>query len=269
MRVSSIVNFIAPEDTEPDERRFAGAARLYGAPAMDRLRHARVAVVGVGGVGSWTAEAMARCGVGHLTLIDLDHIAPGNTNRQIHALGCEFGRAKVVAMSERLRAINPELDVAAVEEFVDPDNVATLLSGFDAVLDCIDQASAKAALIAHCKRIGQPVITAGAAGGRRDPTRIRRGDLAHVRGDPLLASVRHRLRRVFGFPSAASPGPPAFDVCAIYVEVDGAPLDGGTGGGAQGQGTPLSCDGYGSSVVVTAPLGFTVAAACIELLTGR
>ncbi|HUN92425.1 MAG TPA: tRNA threonylcarbamoyladenosine dehydratase [Burkholderiaceae bacterium] len=248
------------------ERRFAGAARLYGEAAMRRLRGARVAVVGVGGVGSWAAEALARCAVGRLALIDLDHVAESNANRQIHALGDEFGRAKVIAMADRIRAINPQAEVAPVEEFVTPENVADLLQGFDVVLDCIDQARAKAAMIAWCCRSHQPVVVSGSAGGRLDPTRIRCADLATVQGDALLAGVRQRLRRDHGFPRAEGRRPRPFGVAAIHVETRGAPGRAVASATPAGSGAPLACAGYGSSVVVTAPLGFALAAAAIDVL---
>jgi tRNA A37 threonylcarbamoyladenosine dehydratase len=240
-------------------RRFGGVARLYGEQSAVRLRAAHVAVVGVGGVGSWTAEALARSGVGALTLIDLDHIAESNTNRQIHALGDHYGRAKVDAMAERCRAINPLLRVACVEEFVTPENVDALMPVCDAVVDCIDQVSAKAALLAWCRARRIAAVTCGAAGGRVEPTRIRQADLALASGDPLLAKVRYRLRRHFGFPRERSGRVPRFGIAAVFsdepVRRPAADCDPGA---SLGHG--LACSGYGSSVAVTAPLGFTAAA---------
>ena len=160
--------------TAPDlERRFGGIARLYGADGLARLRAARVVVVGIGGVGSWAAEALARSAVGHLNLVDLDHIAESNTNRQIHALGDAYGRSKVEAMAARIGAINPACDVRTIDDFVTAENAVRLIQGFDLVLDCIDQVSAKAALIVACRLQKIAVITCGAAGGRFDPTRLR------------------------------------------------------------------------------------------------
>ena len=258
--------------SEPDlERRFGGVGRLYGAAALQRLGRARVAVIGIGGVGSWAAEALARCAVGRIVLIDLDHIAESNANRQIHALGDEFGKSKAIAMADRIRAINPSAEVDAVEEFVAPDNLADLVTGFDVVLDCIDQVLPKAALIAWCRQTGQPVIVTGAAGGRTDPTRIRHTDLAAVRGDPLLSGVRRRLRRDHGFPVAA-PGSAAqlrarFGVSAVFCdEVAGATVS--PDAVLRHPGAGLSCTGYGSSVVVTAPLGFAAAALALASLLG-
>ena len=199
-------------------RRFGGVTRLLGETAHARLRAARFAVVGLGGVGSWAAEALARCGVERITLIDLDHIAESNANRQIQALGDEFGKAKVVAMAQRIGAINPRARVTCVEEFVTEDNVSDLIRDFDLVLDCIDQVSAKTALIVHARSVGLRLVTCGAAGGRTDPTRIRCADLARALGDPLLAKVRYRLRRRHGFARESSNRRPLFGVDAIYSD---------------------------------------------------
>jgi tRNA A37 threonylcarbamoyladenosine dehydratase len=248
------------------ERRFGGVARLYGADSLRRFGCARVAVVGLGGVGTWVAEALARTGVGGLTLIDLDHISESNTNRQIHALDPEFGRAKVLAMAQRVRAIHPGAAVVAVEEFLGPDNVAQLLRGADLVVDCIDHVVAKAALIACARALGVAVVTCGAAGGRKDPARIAREDLARTRGDALLAKVRARLRREHGF---VGPGKgrkaPRFGVDAIYSsEVPSLPAPACAAG--QAPGSPLACGGYGSAVTVTATMGFAAAACALERL---
>jgi tRNA A37 threonylcarbamoyladenosine dehydratase len=224
-------------------------------------------VIGLGGVGSWAAEALARTAVGRITLIDLDHIAESNTNRQIHALGDTYGRAKVDAMAARIAAINPACDVRPIDEFIDGDNVARLIHGFEGVLDCIDQVRAKAALIAHARRSGMPVVTCGAAGGRLDPTRIRTGDLALTAGDPLLAKVRQRLRRDHGFPRESGTRRTKFRVAAIYSDEPVRPPapecvvhDAKFAGG-------LSCAGYGSGVVVTATMGFVAASVVLAQLT--
>ena len=155
------------------ERRFGGVARLYGAAGAGRLKGASVCVVGVGGVGSWALEALARTGIGRLAAVDLDMVAESNTNRQVHALGDIYGKAKVDAMAERIRAINPDCQVACIEDFVTPANVAEVLQPhFDVVIDAIDQARAKAAMIAPCRRQGIPIVVAGAAGGQSDPTQV-------------------------------------------------------------------------------------------------
>ena len=184
----------------PDyQRRFGGIERLYGAGALLRSAAAHVVVVGIGGVGSWAAEALARSGVGRLTLIDLDHVAESNVNRQIHALQSTFGAAKAGAMKERIAAINPGCVVEAVEEFIDEANVATLIPPCDAVIDAIDQVRAKAALIAWCRRAGIRIVTTGGAGGRTDPTRIEVMDLSRTTQDALASKVRARLRKDYGF----------------------------------------------------------------------
>lgn len=252
-------------------RRFSGVSRLHGAAAFARLQAAHAVVVGIGGVGSWAAEALARSAVGAITLIDLDHVAESNTNRQIHALGDTYGQAKVAAMAARILAINPACRVRQIEEFVTPGNVEALFDSGDVVIDCIDQVNAKAALVAHCRRRGLPVVTCGAAGGRVDPTRIRSADLARASGDPLLAKLRYRLRREHGFPREDSGGRiRRFGVVAVYSDepvqlpqADTGSCDLSAATVVQG----LACSGYGSSVTVTAPLGFAAAAQALTVLT--
>lgn len=264
------------------DRRFSGVSRLYGAASHERFRHSRIAVVGLGGVGSWAAEALARTGIGHLTLIDLDAVALSNTNRQIQALDGNYGKAKIDAMCERIQAINPACQVSRVEDFVTVDNVGHLLAcegnvGYDFVVDAIDQTRVKAAIIAWCCHHDVPVVTSGGAGGRTDPSLLRCSDLSMTTQDALLSRVRSQLRKDYGFPSAntgggksARPGK-KFGVPAIFSveplqrpdrcqhEFDSVmdPLHGGAG---------LSCAGYGSSVVVTASAGFMAAAVVLNRL---
>ncbi|MDR2678990.1 MAG: tRNA threonylcarbamoyladenosine dehydratase [Zoogloeaceae bacterium] len=252
----------------PDlERRFGGVRRLYGAAAFARFTTAHVALAGIGGVGSWTAEALARNGIGRLTLIDLDMVAESNTNRQIHALDAIYGRAKVDAMAERIRAIHPGCALTAIEDFITPEIVAARIPRDCAVVvDATDDTRAKAALIAHCRRHDIAVISCGAAGGKRDPSRLVHADLAHVADDPLLARVRSLLRREYGFPKGNDTGggkkkAQPFGVVALFSseriqlpEHCAAP---------QG----LSCAGYGSSVCVTAAMGFLAAALALETLS--
>ena len=185
------------------ERRFGGVARLYGRDGAEAIAKTHFCVVGVGGVGSWAVEALARTDARLITLIDLDQVAESNTNRQIQALGDEYGKAKIAALKERIALINPRAEVRLVEEFVDEDNVEALIPADAVVLDCIDQVRAKAALIAHCRKLKQFIVTSGAAGGRVDPSQIRTGDLGRITGDPLLSSVRYRLRKAYGFPKAS------------------------------------------------------------------
>ena len=250
----------------PDyERRFGGIERLYGGGALLRAAAAHVVVVGIGGVGSWAAEALARSGVGRLTLIDLDHVAESNINRQIHALQSTFGAPKAGAMKERIAAINPGCVVDAVEEFIDEANVATLIPPCDAVIDAIDQVRAKAALIAWCRRAGIRVVTTGGAGGRTDPTRIEVMDLSRTTQDALASKVRARLRKDYGFTRdpkkkfgidcVFSPEPIRRPVTAGSCAVDGDIAD-----DAIDPAAGLNCAGYGSSVAVTASFGFAAAA---------
>lgn len=255
-------------------RRFGGIARLYGATALERLARAHVSIIGVGGVGSWTVEALARSGVGALTLVDLDHVAESNINRQVHALEATLGAAKVRVLAERVAQINPQCRVACVEEFVDAGNVAALIgtARFDLVIDAIDSAPAKVALIAYCHGLNIPIITIGSAGGQRDPTRVRVRDLAHTEHEPLLAKVRKRLRSEhgftrnvkarFGIPAVFSEEPISYprDLIEQDAAVPPDPVQ-----GASGQ-TGLHCGGLGSSVAVTATFGLTAAALALEQL---
>ncbi len=181
-------------------QRFGGIGRLYGADALAHFARAHVCVVGIGGVGTWAAESLARSGIGQITLIDLDDICTTNTNRQIHALSGTVGQSKVAVMAERIRAINPDCRVNEVEEFVDLDNLDEVLPGaLDYLVDCIDAVKPKAALIAHCKRRKIRIVTVGGAGGQLDPTRVQVADLAKTHQDPLAAKVRNLLRREYGF----------------------------------------------------------------------
>jgi tRNA A37 threonylcarbamoyladenosine dehydratase len=253
----------AASQADPD-RRFGGLRRLHGVSAYERLRGARVAVVGVGGVGSWTAEALARSGVAQLTLIDLDNIAESNINRQIHALETTLGQAKVLALKDRIALIHPDCQVHAIEEFVDEDNVGNLLnaSELDGVIDCCDQVRAKAALAAWAATHGKAVVSVGAAGGKSRPQLVEVADLSEVTHDPLLASLRQRLRQRHNGARRGKMGLRCvFSREAVLPPQDSCDV-GGTGDGS------LNCAGYGSSVTVTATFGMVAAAQMIELLTG-
>lgn len=242
----------------PDlQRRFGGIARLHGAEAAARIAAAHVCVVGIGGVGSWAAEALARSGIGRLTLIDLDHVAESNINRQVHALGATLGQAKVLAMRDRVADINPHCAVACVEEFIAPENIEALLPACDAVVDAIDQVRAKAALLAHCRRRRMPLVTTGGAGGRSDPTQLRIDDLSRTVQDPLASKLRARLRKEYGFPRDPKK---KFGIDCVYsIEPIRRPTAGACDldeAGLHG----LNCAGYGSSVCVTAAFGLAAAA---------
>jgi tRNA A37 threonylcarbamoyladenosine dehydratase len=250
------------------QRRFSGIDRLHGAGALARLAAAHVCVVGTGGVGSWAAEALARSGVGRLTLIDLDHVAESNVNRQIQALSDTLGQAKVAAMQARIAAINPGCRVDTVEDFVTEDNVAAVVPACDAVIDAIDQVRAKAALIAHCRRAKIVVVTTGGAGGRSDPARLRVEDLSRTTQDALASKLRAKLRKDYGFPREPKK---KFGVACVYSDepicrpaVEACDVDDHVAG-LHG----LNCAGYGSSVCVTASFGFAAAARAIGILLAQ
>ncbi len=247
------------------ERRFGGVTRLYGVDGAERLRQAHVCIVGIGGVGSWSAEALARTGVGRITAVDLDMVAESNTNRQIHALGDIYGKAKVEAMAERIRAINPDCQVTCIEDFVTQENVGEILSqGFSVVIDAIDQMQAKAAMVAFCRRQNIPIIVAGAAGGQTDPTQVRVTDLSQTVQDPLLAKLRSVLRRDYGFPRDSKK---KFGVSAVFsTEPLRYPSKESSCDAERGP-AGLNCAGFGSSVCVTSVFGMAAAAQAINLIT--
>jgi tRNA A37 threonylcarbamoyladenosine dehydratase len=230
-------------------RRFGGLERLYGMDGARRIRQARVAVVGIGGVGSWAAEALARSGVGTITLVDLDHVAESNINRQIHALESTVGQAKVQAMRERISQIHPGCTVHAVDEFVSPDNWPQLLpEPVDAVIDACDQIKAKAAMAAWARQTRTLFISVGAAGGKRLAHRVDIDDLARTTHDPLLAQLRYRLRKFHGAPREGK----SIGVACVFSREAVAPPDASCL--LEGDGS-LNCHGYGSVVAVTATFG--------------
>ncbi len=250
----------APGADEADlERRFGGIGRLYGAPALARFRAAHVCVVGVGGVGSWAVEALARSAIGELTLIDLDNVAESNINRQIQALSNTIGQAKIDALAERIALINPACKVHLVEEFVAPDNLAQMIgeARYDYVIDAIDSVKDKAALIAWCRTRAIPLITIGSAGGKTDPGKIEVRDLARTEQEPLLKMVRKRLRSQYGFPRNIKT---KFQVDAVFsMEPLTLPLDEASCEIDADGVTGLNCAGFGSSMVVTATFGMLAA----------
>ena len=239
------------------ERRFGGLRRLYGDAGYARLRASRVAVIGLGGVGSWAVEALARSGVAELTLIDFDHVAESNVNRQVQAVGATLGQAKAQALRERVADIHPGCKVHVVEEFVDGDNWPVLLpQPVDAVIEACDQVRAKAVVAAWAIATGTPLVTAGAAGGKHQAHAVEVDDLAVVTHDPLLASLRQRLRKQHG---GARSGPLGVR-CVFSREAVSAPAD-----ACDVDGT-LNCSGYGSSVAVTATFGMVAASIVIDAL---
>ncbi|MFT3819788.1 MAG: tRNA threonylcarbamoyladenosine dehydratase [Rubrivivax sp.] len=245
------------------ERRFGGLRRLYGDRAYARIRAARIAVVGLGGVGSWTAEALARSGVAALTLIDLDHVAESNVNRQVQALTPTLGQSKAQALAERIALIHPGCRVTAVEEFVDAGNWPALLPApVDVLVDACDQVRAKAALAAWAIERRRPLVCVGAAGGKRQAQQVAVADLAETTHDPLLASLRQRLRQAGAAPRM---GPIGLR-CVFSREAVQRPTPADCGVGPPG--SALACAGYGSSVTVTATFGLVAAGEALERLAG-
>ena len=249
---------------EPDlERRFGGLKRLYGPAGYARLRAARFAVVGVGGVGSWAVEALARSGVARLCLIDLDQVAESNINRQIQALDATLGMAKVEALRQRIAGIHPGCQVDLVEDFLSEDNLDQCLdpAALDGVLDCCDQVRAKAVIAAWGLQHGVPVVSVGAAGGKCRPDLVEQADLADVTHDPLLASVRQRLRQRHG---AARRG--RIGLSCVFSREPVRPSQEQACETSPAPGMALACHGYGSSVVVTATFGMVAAAQLVNLI---
>ncbi|MDR7295515.1 tRNA A37 threonylcarbamoyladenosine dehydratase [Pelomonas aquatica] len=247
------------------ERRFGGLRRLHGEAAYLRLRAARFAVVGLGGVGSWAVEALARSGVAALTLIDLDQVSESNINRQIQALGSTVGMAKAEALRQRIADIHPGCAVRVIEEFVEPDNWPALINGteFEGLIDCCDQVRAKATLAAWAREQRLPFVTVGAAGGKREPHRVLLDDLHATTHDPLLASLRQRLRKHHGAPRSGAMG-----VACVYSR-EPVHLPEQTEGAACDVDGSLNCHGYGSSVTVTATFGLCAAAELQRLHLAR
>ena len=246
------------------DRRFGGLERLYGVNGAARIRAAHVVVVGVGGVGSWTVEALARSGVGHLTLIDLDNVSESNINRQIHALDDTVGMAKVEAMRQRIAHINPACEVSCIEDFVEPSNWPSILNGaaVDAVVDACDQVKAKTAMAAWAMKHKRLFISVGAAGGKRHAHKVDIDDLSLTTHDPLLAQLRYRLRKEHG---AAREGK-KIGVACVFSREAVAPPDASCA--LEGDGT-LNCHGYGSVVSVTATFGQCAASWIIDEISSR
>ncbi len=249
--------------------RFGGMGRLYGRDALERLAQAHVAVIGVGGVGSWTVEALARSGVGRLTLIDMDDVCITNTNRQLPAIDGEIGRPKVTVLEERVRRINPAVQVEAVPEFFLEGTAERLLApGYDWVVDAVDRMSIKALIIAKACERGCRVLTVGGAGGRRDPTQIRCGDLGRTGGDVLLRQVRKKLRRTHGWAGGEGND---YGVSAVYsAEPQVFPRADGSVCETPEPGDNLRMDcasGYGAASFVTGAFGFAAAAEIVRRIS--
>ena len=246
------------------DRRFGGLQRLYGVTGAQAIRAAHVAVVGIGGVGSWAVEALARSGVGQLTLIDMDQVAESNINRQIHALDTTVGMAKVQAMRERIALIHPHCQVHTIDDFVTPANWPQLLTApVDAVIDACDQVSAKTALAAWALHQREcRFVCVGAAGGKRLAHRVDVDDLAHTTHDPLLAQLRYRLRRTHGAPKEGK----KIGLACVFSRESVAPPDPSCA--IEGDGS-LNCHGYGSVVSVTATFGQCAAGWVLDQISSR
>lgn len=238
---------------ELDQRRLAGVSRLYGEESFKKFANAHVVVVGLGGVGSWAAEALVRSALGEITLIDFDHIAPSNVNRQLHALDGEFGKSKIQAMAQRLERINPQVKIHLVDDFLTPENIDQLLPKNAAILDATDALASKVALIVWARKHRVQLVVSGAAGGKVDPTRIQVDDLAKTHQDPLLSKIRAKLRKEYGFEKDPK------KKMRIQVVYSDEPRHGVAQGG-------LACSGYGSAVTVTGSFGFAAAAQILKML---
>jgi tRNA threonylcarbamoyladenosine dehydratase len=257
-----------------DPLRFGGTQRLYGTELTNQLVQSHICVIGIGGVGSWVAEALARTAVGEITLIDLDDICLSNTNRQAHTLDSTIGQMKITAMGERLKAINPDIKINEVHDFVTPNNFESLITHqFDYVVDAIDSVKVKAALLNHCKRSKIPCIMIGGAGGQTDPTKIAVTDLSKTEQDPLAAKVRNILRREYGFVKSTEKTKnnrkSNFGIDAVYSseplkypQADGSVCASKEFAGQSGR---LDCaTGFGAATVVTASFAFVAVAKIIE-----
>lgn len=249
----------------PYEQRFSGIGRLYGQRAWQSIRRAKFAIIGVGGVGSWTAEALVRTGIEHITLVDLDEVCISNTNRQLHAHEGNIGRAKVEAVAERMRAINPDAHIDGVVDFFTAQTSSHLLDRqFDVVIDAIDSMENKCLLISLCVERRIPLITCGGAGGRTDPSLIRIADLGESTNDSLLRSVRKKLRKYHHFPATGKLGVPA-----VYsLEAPVFPNAQGEVCSTREAGVNFKLDcatGYGTASFVSGSIGFAAASAGIRL----
>lgn len=258
--------------TDAWRQRFGGTARLYGQSSLQLFADAHICVIGIGGVGCWVAEALARTGIGAITLIDMDDVCITNTNRQLHALKGTVGQAKAEVMATRISEINPECRVTVVDDFISADNAATLLNqGFSYVIDAIDSIRPKAALIAYCRRNKIPLVTTGGAGGQIDPTQIQVADLAKTIQDPLAAKLRERLKSDFGI-IKNSKGKLGIDCvfsteALVYPQADGSVC--AVKSQAEGPKRMDCAAGFGAATMVTASFGFIAVSHALKKMMAK
>lgn len=271
-RISKVINPMTASFSDAYMQRFSGIARLYGQQALGVFSQAHVCVIGIGGVGSWAAEALARTGIGAITLIDMDDVCVTNTNRQIHALRSNVGQAKTEVVAARIREINPECQVTCIDDFITPDNVDKLIDNrFSYVIDAIDSVRPKAALLAYCRRFKIPIVTTGGAGGQIDPTRIEVADLAKTIQDPLAAKLRERLKNDFNVVKN-SKGKLGIDCVfstepLVYPQPDGSVC--ASRSTAEGPKRMDCASGFGSVTMVTATFGFVAVAHAIKKMLAK
>jgi len=239
------------------ERRFAGVAKIYGDEAFNYYEHSHVMVIGIGGVGSWAVEALARSGIGELTLVDMDVVAASNINRQLPAMTATLGQEKIAVMAERCYSINPRIKVNLVDDYLSSDNVKEILAmAPDLVLDCIDDVKAKLALMLHCRFNKIPLIVSGGAGGKLDPLKIRVADLSKTEQDPMLAKLRTQLRSK----GICKKPKEKFGITCIYS------IDNPFSSSEVCTSAGLRCGGYGSAVVVTSSFAMVAVAEVLRKL---
>ncbi len=248
--------------------RFSSISRLYGEKAVEHFKQSHIAIVGLGGVGSWVVEALARTGIGAMTLIDMDEVCLSNVNRQIQALSSTVGQSKAQSLKERIGLIAPDCKVTAQEAYYTEKNAGILLeTRFDYIIDAIDSVAHKCLLIAQARKHGLNIISCGGAGGKTDPTRLKVADLSKTRNDPLLTQVRKRLRKIHGFSKYSKK---KFHVDCVYSdEIPKYPHLDGTISCEREKGADyrLNCDfGFGSSTMVTGSMGFTLTASVLDKL---
>ena len=239
------------------ERRFAGVAKIYGEDSFNHYEQSHVMVIGIGGVGSWAVEALARTGLGELTLVDMDVIAASNINRQLPAITTTLGHEKIEVMAERCRAINPRIKINLIDDYLTPDNIQDVLANTpDLILDCIDDVKAKFALMLHCRFNKIPLIVSGGAGGKLDPLKIRVADLSKTEQDPMLAKLRTQLRSK----GICKKAKEKFGITCVYS------IDNPFSSAEVCPSAGLRCGGYGSAVVVTSSFAMVAVSEVLKKL---